>query len=277
MKQPIVGVVWLSIMTETKELPQALGVPFPFQQDAAARHTTPATTEVSSMTLSQDSIQVLMPNLGFSVNDAEASVIEILNDDSSVYNSAVATPPVDMERTIIPERNPKAALKEYYDTCDPRVTLTKTRFVTIMDNMGGDHMPVFTSIFVCPILGEIFLSGYLLNNELEVTERHQMVWYKTKANSRCAAAGRALDCFHYRIGSVEEPFCRDPPYLTTVHRITVKYLREHYRAEIEEVQKLQRIVCGSPRPSEGCCSAVCWRISYWCRVTGGVSDPDDRK
>jgi hypothetical protein len=91
------------------------------------------------------------------------------------------------------------------------------------------------------------LSGYLLNNEFgadQATVRNRMVWYKTKANSKCAAAGRAMDCFQYRNNrSVEEGFCHDQPYLTTQYTITVEYLREHYhvpRSEIEEVQKLLR-------------------------------------
>jgi hypothetical protein len=59
---------------------------------------------------------------------------------------------VRQELSVSP-RNPKTALKEYYDQCEPRVTLTKSCFVCIMDTSEGHHIPFFTSIFVSPQSG----------------------------------------------------------------------------------------------------------------------------
>lgn len=142
--------------------------------------------------------------------------------------------------------NPKAALKEYYDQCEPRIILTKGSFVSIMDNTAGDHMPLFTSIFVCPHTGEIFLAGSLLNQQYgghTIVVANNMAWYKTKANSQFAAAGRALDCFHTRKNTCnQEVFCADAPYHSTEFAVTLHHLEEHYhvtRSEISKVKDLQ--------------------------------------
>jgi hypothetical protein len=70
--------------------PHLFGVPRPFQQD------TPQMSDGSSVTISQDSNQVPIPNLGrSSVNNAEAGVIDVLCHDSGVFVDAAESPPVD--------------------------------------------------------------------------------------------------------------------------------------------------------------------------------------
>lgn len=142
--------------------------------------------------------------------------------------------------------NPKTVLKEYYDQCEPRIILTKGSFVSIMDNTAGHHVPLFSSIFVCPQTGEVFLAGTLLNQQYggdAVVVANNMAWYKTKANSQFAAAGRALDCFHMRKNTFkQEVFCADTPYHSTECAVTLHHLEEHYhvrRYDILKVQDLQ--------------------------------------
>lgn len=232
--------------------PRNIDVPLQDRQIHARDHGT----QVSSVSASYDSEQIAMPDADArrtaetteTSEDGQVDSLGVRYDDTSVYiGGGVASSPIELQRPAISRRNPKAALKEYYDQCEPRVTLTKASFVSITDNAAGHHVPSFTSIFVCPRSGEIFLSGSLLNTDLggdQVIVRGNLAWYKTKANSQFAAAGRALDCFHVREEkAVEEIFCDDVPYRATDFIVTVNYLEEHYhvpRSEIEKVQALQK-------------------------------------
>ena len=106
--------------------------------------------------------------------------------------------------------NPRSILNERYQKKYNR-SFTKKDFVTIRDSRDGDHIPVFSSVFVCPESKECFLSGDLLAGDF-VVERDGVKWYKKKTTAEFASAGRAEDCFRFRSGEGGE-FCAEPPYL----------------------------------------------------------------
>jgi hypothetical protein len=106
--------------------------------------------------------------------------------------------------------NPRSILNERYQKKYNR-SFTKKDFVTIRDSRDGDHIPVFSSVFVCPESQESFLSGDLLAGDF-VVERDGVKWYKKKTTAEFASAGRAEDCFRFRSGEGGE-FCAEPPYL----------------------------------------------------------------
>jgi hypothetical protein len=217
--------------------------PCPVQQAATVNSCIEWTEDISSVSISQDLGKVPMSN-------AEGNALGIQYDASC---DGVASSPGKKLSVAISKCNPTVSLKEYYDQCcEPRVTFAKDRFVTIEDKTAGHHVPVFTSLFVCPRKGEIFLSGRLFSHVDGVNQfiiRNNMAWYKTKADSQRAAAGRAMDCFHWRVKRKnQELFCDDYPYRTTDFSITPNDLEKHYHfppSEIEKVQKLKRYVCGN--------------------------------
>lgn len=217
------------------------GIPVLVQDAPTADFGSRPTAADSSLSFSQDFVTVAEPDV---VEEGLLQSLGIGFDDGSVYIGTVS-PIVPEERTVA-EENPKSALKEYYDKSDPRIILTKGSFVSITDTAAGHHVPLFSSIFVCPMTGEIFLSGRLLNPKYggdQVIVRNNLAWYKTKANSHFAAAGRALDCFNMRgERKVEEKFCDDAPYRSTDYVVTTDYLEEHYlvpRSEIRKVKDLE--------------------------------------
>mmetsp|Transcript_9740 Transcript_9740/g.17160 ORF Transcript_9740/g.17160 Transcript_9740/m.17160 type:complete len:284 (+) Transcript_9740:2314-3165(+) len=129
-------------------------------------------------------------------------------------------------RTDASTRNPKTALKEFYDQCEPRVTLRKTDYECWMDVSDGHHNPSFTCILICPRSGELFLSGYLLDGS-EFDEKNGLLWYKSKDKSQFAASARALDCFHFRnANNNEEAFCGNVPYSADQSTVTLQSLRD---------------------------------------------------
>ncbi|KAG7354987.1 hypothetical protein IV203_004343 [Nitzschia inconspicua] len=179
------------------------------------------------------------------LHTAEPNSIGIQYDEDNIYIGGAASSTVP-KPSAYSKLVPNTALKEYYDHCEPRTSMTNGCFVSIMDNADGHHVPLFSSIFVCPKNGEIFLSGRLLNPQYggdQVIERNNLIWYKKKSNSQFAAAGRALDCFHLREDKkMEERFCAEEPYQSTECAITSNNLEEFYhvcRADIAKVEDLQ--------------------------------------
>jgi hypothetical protein len=126
-------------------------------------------------------------------------------DDYQVANSASSR-----------SGNPRSILNERYQKKYNR-SFTKKDFVTIRDSRDGDHIPVFSSVFVCPESGECFLSGDILAGDF-VVERDGVKWYKKKSTAEFASAGGAEDCFRFRSGEcgrdgLVEQFCAEAPYL----------------------------------------------------------------
>eukprot|EP00980_Cylindrotheca_fusiformis_P016309 scaffold4844_cov112-Cylindrotheca_fusiformis.AAC.7 len=120
--------------------------------------------------------------------------------------------------------NPKTKLHERYflgfvnGTKVTNFSIPKENFVAW--RVGVDHQPMFSAAFVCPLSGEIFLSGELIHfGENESFEKNNLMWYLSKKKSVEAAAATAEDCFQFREEiahdgvSQQIQFCISPPYL----------------------------------------------------------------
>ena len=113
---------------------------------------------------------------------------------------------------------------------------------TTWSNLKTSPDTLYTAIFMCPLSGERFLSGRLNDrkyyaeenywyydtsrctlinridaDESSCMERINLVWYNTKKDAECAAAGRCLDCMNYRDTSntivSDTRYCEDLPYV----------------------------------------------------------------
>jgi hypothetical protein len=102
--------------------------------------------------------------------------------------------------------NPRSILNERYQK-KYNHSFTKSDFISIKDTSNGDHVPQFTSVFVCPESGECFMSGELLissgsfgssTGHLDISKNDEINWYATKKTAEFAAAGRAEDNFYFR-------------------------------------------------------------------------------
>lgn len=78
--------------------------------------------------------------------------------------------------------------------------LGRVDFISIQDCSQGAHNPFFTSLFVCPITGECFLSGNINfgDNDDGVLTMKRMTWYTSNKAAEFAAVGRAEDNFAFR-------------------------------------------------------------------------------
>lgn len=115
---------------------------------------------------------------------------------------------------------------------------------TTWSNFKTKSDVLYTAIFICPLSGERFASGRLndrkhyveedywyydtssctLINKIDSNEsscmvqRIHLVWYSTKKDAECAAAGRCLDCMNYRdalntVISDTTRYCEELPYI----------------------------------------------------------------
>jgi hypothetical protein len=150
-----------------------------------------------------------------------------------------STKPAPSPRARSKDENPKSKLNERYQDGDingRRVgnIIPKKNFVAWA--FGQPHVPRFSAAFVCPLSGEIFLSGELMNSDDEPSEEDDLWWYGTKQKSIEATAARAFDCFAYREEmardgiSEEIQFCIAPPYaegeqlqLSDLSKLPVEY------------------------------------------------------
>ena len=122
------------------------------------------------------------------------------------------------------EGHPRMKLNERYQR-QHQLSLLNTNFISWADTSNGDHAPYWTSLFVCPMTGEIFRSGELVNpghkgirHNISGFGDSAINWYGGKKNAEAAAAGRAEDCFRFRkVGappsmSLTHRFCKELPY-----------------------------------------------------------------
>lgn len=138
--------------------------------------------------------------------------------------TAMPNPTTSGPASSVPQASghPRMKLNERYQQ-QYQMSLQNSNFVSWADTSSGDHAPQWTSIFVCPLTGEAFSSGELLNvthkgskHVLDVNTATN--WYGGKKNAECAAAAVAEDCFRFRLaggadGSVTmHRFCREYPY-----------------------------------------------------------------
>ncbi|GAX26828.1 hypothetical protein FisN_9Lh095 [Fistulifera solaris] len=91
---------------------------------------------------------------------------------------------------------PKAALHALYGKEPRRRTIAATDFVTWHDG-GPPHALQWTSCFVCPLTGELFLTRPFGAN-LDFSDQQGLIWYKKKTSAEHGAAACAYDCLTYR-------------------------------------------------------------------------------
>jgi hypothetical protein len=91
---------------------------------------------------------------------------------------------------------PRSLLHQYYGTT-AAAGLKDDNFCSCSD--GPDHRKVWTSVLVCPMTRELFLSRpYNDEAAVYVVERNGVYWFGTKKRAEHAAAAWAFNCFRYR-------------------------------------------------------------------------------
>ncbi|CAJ1965077.1 unnamed protein product [Cylindrotheca closterium] len=149
--------------------------------------------------------------------------------------------------------HPISTLAEFYRKSDffeqqhRGTTLTKANFVTWSD--GLDHVRRFTGALVCPIYGEIFLSGNWTHHEDDCHETNDgLVWYSSKKKAEGAAAAVAHDCYslRYQLSTdtaidevrfcIEDPYEKSPRSETDIARL----VPPEYWIDIQKLQESSR-------------------------------------
>lgn len=106
---------------------------------------------------------------------------------------------------------------------------------------GPPHALKWTSIFLCPVTGEVFCSGRCGEESSFQVQREAtevVVWYTKKTSAEHAAAARAVDCSRLRDGKWCERLSHDEPYrepvLAIPNFVPLKHRNdmEHRQAEI---------------------------------------------
>ena len=99
---------------------------------------------------------------------------------------------------------PKADLHALYGKYPRRKVIVAGNYHTWHDS-GQGHMLKWTSIFVCPMTGELFCSGRyfgaIATTTLTAAANSRplpLLWFAKKTQSEHAAAARAFDCLVYR-------------------------------------------------------------------------------
>lgn len=107
---------------------------------------------------------------------------------------------------------PKAELLSWYSQKPRSVQITNECYIT-WNNGGMPHELRFTSVFVCPLSGELFLSGRYGDPEsYDIDPVTNIVWYKSKKTAEHGAASRAFDCQSYR-----QHFCTSASNTNSAH------------------------------------------------------------
>jgi hypothetical protein len=105
-------------------------------------------------------------------------------------------PPRRPRSTISDGDTPRSLLHQHYGTT-AAAGLKDIDFCSCSD--GPDHRKVWTSVLVCPMTRELFLSRPF-NDEaaVYVDESNGVYWFGTKKRAEHAAAAWAFNCFRYR-------------------------------------------------------------------------------
>jgi len=131
---------------------------------------------------------------------------------------------------------PKNSLSNWYGKRHKDMTFATNKCFTTWDDNGPAHALYFTSIFTCPVTGEMFSCGkhgdvktYKVENE-EISEGvdeeegdnserrlNPIIWYRKKLLAEHSAAARALDCLSFREGDGSDGssyyLCMENPYM----------------------------------------------------------------
>jgi len=92
---------------------------------------------------------------------------------------------------------PKKELHALYGKPHRQTVISNSNFFTWNDD-GQHHILKWTSIFVCPITGELFRSGRYHGAAVTNDDVQSIVWYPKKIQAEHGAAARAFDCLNYR-------------------------------------------------------------------------------
>lgn len=92
---------------------------------------------------------------------------------------------------------PKAELHVVYGKPPRRKIMSADNYHTWHDS-GQAHMLKWTSVFVCPITGELFPSGKYAGSTASVNPPPPCLWFVKKTQAEHGAAARAYDCLAYR-------------------------------------------------------------------------------
>lgn len=183
----------------------------------SGKYDDPPTNDIISNVLEGMSLG-FAPHTTISSLKGEPTTVSSLTGPSGII-SALGDNSVATSNIISRSGHPRSILNERYQK-KHNISFTKKDFVSIRDASNGDHNPVFTSTFICPVSGECFLSGELVSSDSDnfVLQQNGMNWYTKKSRAEFAAAGRAEDCFRFRSGEssrngILEQFCADPPFL----------------------------------------------------------------
>lgn len=181
------------------------------------KYDDPPTNDIISNVLEGMSLGVSSNTNIYSLK-GEPTTVSSLTGPSGVV-SALGDNSVATSNISSRSGNPRSILNERYQK-KHNISFTKKDFVSIRDASKGDHNPVFTSTFICPVSGECFLSGELVSSDSGnfVLRQNGMNWYMKKSTAEFAAAGRAEDCFRFRSGESSrngllEQFCADHSFL----------------------------------------------------------------
>jgi hypothetical protein len=191
----------------------------------------------NEMHLTSDNITVSNPpSVASTVNSSLASVAT----QRSTVSSSLMPPPTatDPNSIVVSSGNPfstSTAAKKYnhvpkselHCLYGKRRKVISSESYHTWHNGGQAHSLKWTSIFVCPITGELFLSGRYAGGEYTTTAASDgMVWYSKKLHAEHAAAARAYDCMTFRyptlpLSSSVESLGQDIPYAATNAMFTV--------------------------------------------------------
>lgn len=131
---------------------------------------------------------------------------------------------------------PKNVISVWYGKRHRDIPIVVNKCFTTWDDGGSSHEKYFTSVFTCPVTGEMFSCGryddkssYLSKKEkipkrdnLDIdksTEEIAVIWYRKKVSAEHSAAARALDCLSFRennpngLLSMSYGLCDDDPYM----------------------------------------------------------------
>lgn len=141
-------------------------------------------------------------------------------------------PPPAPPRPLYPHKTtdvPKAALHALYGKPPRRKVLEASDYIT-WNNQGPSHDLQWSSLFICPITAEVFLTrpfrgaGTSTNSPVE---RDGCIWYKKKSTAEHGAAATAYDCFMYRQMMESHPDTCGGPFTVTLADSERPYLMEH--------------------------------------------------
>lgn len=137
---------------------------------------------------------------------------------------------------------PKEALHSLYGRSPRRKIISQNCYFTWHDN-GPPHNLKWTTVFVCPITGECFLSGrYGASSNYTLREDGE-VWYSKKTFAEHAAAARCYDCSIWRdeqVAPTGRVLCfagHDPPYGAHVGLKLPSFMPEDVRQGIVSIRE----------------------------------------